>query len=1455
MEKAAPKYEIYIPLTIEKHLKNYNDHNDATEFHKILWNTWVQNKRYLSRLLEMTLQSFPSYSRHDASHAQAVLRNIEQLLGESRIAELSATDAFMLLHVCYLHDIGMTVSEPERREMVRDSEFKELINRLSQDGDTQTRKAADILLQKACQNSGEDDETKFVHHLDIYNSMLCLSQDYFRSRHARRAEGKLRDLTENSDMLNMGFSMFEIPERIFTHIIKCAAAHADWDLNCILNGLMLEDSGVAHDKIHPRFIAVMLLLGDALDMDNGRFHIFAKNFSNISSDTSMTHFAKHQSIQTLDITPNEIRIAAACPNLSALRQLRKECDWIEKALKFATYQWSEIAYDFLSGSLPTLKIEYMKLHDATIPPELVTAKFEISQKKAFGILKGQNIYNSHFAFLREFVQNAVDATKLQCWADFQGKISGNRTQKVDLKSSSILDAETIVTPLKAPIEVSFYFCREESEGEYYYVSRSDLMNDGNKSKPTPQNYGVLVQIRDYGVGITKEDIERIADVGTSYQKRHSLLNSMPKWLRPTGTFGVGLQSAFLVTDHFHCTSYARNRECYRIAFNTNTSGNNSGYINVEPLEAPTENAIPYGTSFEIFLNLNKRKSRTDFVSAWDGRDPYSSDYESKKSLYEAKELVQQMLLDLNDQVGETLFPIVACVDFGDINLGDKESETLLEQIKTASNDFSSILVVGKHVNRMDNTRVNPIADDTLMPLISKESDIWKSLSWIYRMNSSNAEQKEINSQRDHADAAREKLISWKKYVDVAAQEDINKNIICRKNFAFDCNNYKLYVVDTAKNIFAQIGVKKKLFSEKKHQAESNCTHTSKIYYKGIWLQNHTFPADNGLIERVDIKDTLGLKELKLSRNGLTDEGIEYLNTEVYKSIIRCMHEALLELAKSEDPDALKELILDNINKTNPGKIDEKIDCDSVKENDKAWHQKLLLLILFYFFCNVHQSEDPDYNKSIWQSNAPKNLWQEILDDLQEMLDNLGTQSGENVYARLQEQFATFNVGVYEHNNNELQGADGLNLAQILSSERFIESTVAEESPHNDEQSGGETVNKNELSDNNNTHTVPNKFAICSSRDYSGGEWRQILVRVQGDIYTELSKNPDTPDAYQDRKDAIEQYGADLLNAAENIFLAENRVRLQKTTKGEQDLLFWLLSNTPACAVLNSNDGNTRINILSFSPHSSTFFNRNAKRQLLFKMKERHQTHNAERFSTRIWDGFEKLEVSDIPKDVCSVDVGLLSVHDDVQMLFPVQGKYLKDLIEQKVPDSILKATEAFEYLNKFSKFHNGEIKLELMFDAARAYGGEAETLDAWRDFFEVDSLEQRLAITPENFWKKYSDNSMDPNQPEYIEHAKSLFTAYRAFSNNFKQFIKEEKAKTRDEWVDLLIKDKDNANMIIHFANQCPKDITVNTATNEYIEILKQSFDAVFDNNASTLWAGKRTIDNLLIIREGEKTE
>lgn len=647
-----------LPLTIEGQLERYIKGEGHTKRHEVLWHTWHQNKSWIMQLLEGNAFSFPTYSRHDESHAQTVLHNIEMILGEDRIAELSATDCFVILHTVYIHDIGMTITAAERKEIVGDDNFMRMVDYLEEEGDGSLRRAVQALKRTDYSQEGSDQyEIKkklYENKLEVYTSLINLIAQYRRGEHGKRSKERLYKWTKEPDKLGSGFSLAGMPQRIFLTIAECAKMHTEPEFSSIME-LPQEDDGYVFDYMHPRFVSVLLQLGDLLDMDNDRFHPLAMASLEEIPEQSQAHYMKHSSIRKLHIRPDLIEIAADCETQEALRLVRKECDMLIGILQQAGYAWASICPTGFPGALPVVKDVDLYLQGQKIPQELVTAKFMISQKKAFEILEGSNLYMNRFAFLREFLQNAIDATKLQYWKECRGS-SGFYLDGFDREVTPD-DLERKVSTSNFPIKIEMEICKRDEQLQVTPVNRTDVERLDHEGKGK-EVYGVKVKIKDFGIGIDQDNIRRISQVGSSIDKNGVDLRDMPGWLKPTAEFGVGMQSAFLVARTFECHTHTRSEERYDITFGSGALAQYDGYINVRPVKQFEEGEDTYGTCFEIFVPEDKKMRHEEFPKSWDGEDIFDESYEKRRPLRHAAELMSQMTLFLDSLVGETsIFPI------------------------------------------------------------------------------------------------------------------------------------------------------------------------------------------------------------------------------------------------------------------------------------------------------------------------------------------------------------------------------------------------------------------------------------------------------------------------------------------------------------------------------------------------------------------------------------------------------------------------------------------------------------------------------------------------------------------------------------------------------------------------------------------------------------------------------
>lgn len=654
---------LQMPWTIEHQLEAYARDPRHTERHETLYWSWKQLSRWLANLLNYVISSFPTYSKHDETHCRAVLHNIECLLGEDEIRRLSPTDCFGILIAVYLHDIGMCVSEDDKKSIVSSDKFYYSIEELEESQDPELREAVNTLKETdyKIDSGGNPEEIRnnfkklYQKKLSVYYAVSLLLGEHSRGVHASKSKDKVYEWVKESDESQSGFAMTGIPLRIFLQLAECAEMHnAGSSFKDIASTLLECDNGYAYDQYHPRFIAVMLMLGDILDVDNDRFNPFVKEMAGKTfTNSSKVHYQKHRAIRALRINPKIISIQADCAGTEELRLLRSDFDWLEKFLQDCNYHWGEIAPDNFRGCLPALSFDKIRLEGQEIPSDLVSSKFLISQRKAFRLLQGANLYSNRFVFLRELLQNATDATKQQYWNELQS-IEGSSSDMQELVSANK------ILPLKRyPIHVDFRIQkRKKGRNEDPVDVTADDFKDQTVDFHQEYELGVLILIQDCGIGISQEDIRAISKVGTSHDRDRNILFHMPEWLRPNGRFGIGLQSVFLTGDIFQCVTRTRQGEHYKITFHSGATG--KGHIDVIPYNGQDyfREKLPYGTCFSVFVPESYREERNKNDVGWIGADPYDANYQVWSGIRGAAELMRQMEDYLDYQIGDWIFPVI-----------------------------------------------------------------------------------------------------------------------------------------------------------------------------------------------------------------------------------------------------------------------------------------------------------------------------------------------------------------------------------------------------------------------------------------------------------------------------------------------------------------------------------------------------------------------------------------------------------------------------------------------------------------------------------------------------------------------------------------------------------------------------------------------------------------------------
>lgn len=515
-----------------------------------LWSTWNLNKQTLDPILNTIIKDYPHYSFHDSSHSESILLNIERLLGNN-INKLSPTDLWLLLHVAYLHDFGMVILDTKIYEIWRSKDFQNFIKEQCNGIEEDVKNAANLIVESGKEKNDYD----VTWPLDIKKATTVLLSSYCRNQHAEFSQNYILD-TKNVWGIDLGHNGL-VKNRLISLISDISVIHTK-QFEDILS-LHKESNGFKNDYMHPRFVATLLRLGDVLDLDNGRFNSYGDKIFGDLPTSSKRHFEKHEATKHVLINNELIEVEADCQTDEVYRETRKWFDLLKREVENLNLSWNDIAPSEF-GRPPKLSMCKITRNGSEDLNELANLRFSISQSKAFEIIEGSSIYKDKFSCLREIIQNAEDASKIQLWRDIKSGIyfCHNGIDEEKVKSGELL-----------PHDIPSWI---------YKIYSIEV--DVNRNKKN----NAIVTIKDHGTGISTHSLKAICNVGQSYlSKKESKqeVEEMPIWLRPTANFGVGLQSCFMVTDKFSIITKSSNDEALDITFE---SGKENGYVNVKTIK-------------------------------------------------------------------------------------------------------------------------------------------------------------------------------------------------------------------------------------------------------------------------------------------------------------------------------------------------------------------------------------------------------------------------------------------------------------------------------------------------------------------------------------------------------------------------------------------------------------------------------------------------------------------------------------------------------------------------------------------------------------------------------------------------------------------------------------------------------------------------------------------------------
>lgn len=614
----------------------------ATQFCKegsLLRKQWLIDKNKYSKESATTILDFEHFSLHDKTHSISILNSVGLLIGKEKLKLLNIGDLWLLLEVAYSHDLGMAVTYEELRVLwTQDNEFRQYFQDSLYSSNVEIKEKSeyirqvDSLLLKRERFLSEETETIVFDSgwpVELRKYILLVAADYVRKHHAERSRRKIFEYANEEK---------EIESRLYGIVANIAYLHTQ-DFNEVFKILKPKETCFGEDHMHPRFVAVLLRLGDLLDMDNNRFDgEILRHFGELPH-TSELHLKKHKALTHFDISPYQITAEASSDDIEVCIEIANWFHWLkEENYNFIAY-WNQLAPKNLGGcslSICDLKILYNgeEFHLSA------SDSYKIDKQHAIKLLIGDNIYDNNLDFLREYVQNAIDACKLQFEREYkEGELDYLLLEEVEDWNNCL----------------PFIFKKEAFDKLLVKV----------KLQVIDRDY-LEINIIDEGVGIEEIGLEALTTIGSGWKSRkyyQKQLKDLIFWLEPTAGFGIGTQSAFMISDQVEFHTKARMESKGNIIRLTNPrkSGSIIKYTS-DKLSNGTEVKIkvPISTFMESELYRQKyNESVTNYIPqiVFKGEDYFVEDEI-------VNNIVWGMSSFLRNHVVNSLFPICIQNDYG-----------------------------------------------------------------------------------------------------------------------------------------------------------------------------------------------------------------------------------------------------------------------------------------------------------------------------------------------------------------------------------------------------------------------------------------------------------------------------------------------------------------------------------------------------------------------------------------------------------------------------------------------------------------------------------------------------------------------------------------------------------------------------------------------------------------------
>lgn len=511
-----------IQTHIDKKLTELKTVDHAYTIGRNLWDCTQKliQDHIIPHLSEINIQ-LPEFVIHDATHSKMVLKNIENLLGEQGIQELTLAEAILTILCCYLHDTGMVLpnryipvfrmleqQNPSMDDLMKKADtlsFEDIFDAAGNPRDVDRKvDFAFADTRKGCLEFLKQELESYRKYRNSLPKELlepswaeATRHIYLRKTHADRSLRYAHHLDR--------FFQINLPDKnkLITIIGQICASHFQ-EAHILKN--LTEESVIsissAELSFNPRYLAMLLRLGDILHCDSQRAPANTLALRYPLPESSMEHWLSKPASLLYRIQPyssdNTSTSSKDIPQIDYEGNFTepdhyyffmKHLDDIEEELVWYNKLMLGMHKRRIPHLLPeTLQREFIHTDGFTADREL---RFELVQQRIIDLLDGTDLYGDPFVCIRELYQNALDACR--------------RMRNLSPATSPNLK---IVFGLGENAGEKYLFCRDQGVGMTTEVIKKHLLRIGNSYYDTnefraenAQYRQKVVPVSQFGIGL------------------------------------------------------------------------------------------------------------------------------------------------------------------------------------------------------------------------------------------------------------------------------------------------------------------------------------------------------------------------------------------------------------------------------------------------------------------------------------------------------------------------------------------------------------------------------------------------------------------------------------------------------------------------------------------------------------------------------------------------------------------------------------------------------------------------------------------------------------------------------------------------------------------------------------------------------------------------------------------